>query len=1358
MRTWSSKENIIMNMNRSISLKVAALLFIFFLSSGNSEAQTMSDYCIVPPYVIQNVPASVMIVVDNSGSMFNFAYSDGFNTSVTNNCTDTTNPCTGFTTPGAYPTYKFYGYFDPDYWYTYSSSRFETSAPKTGSGLAGERAKLATEWDGNFLNWLTMRRTDVLRKVLTGGKTTSGEGSGFDRLVGEQADSAGRGIYKRIASADLYMPYNGTRKVTFTTGAGTSSFGVRNDPTGLDGTGADTFNVLVKVPSPVQGVLQDVSTRVRLGLAFYNTNTPTPHGGRIQVAMGGTSLSSTVNQVNLTRPDSNTPLAETLWTVTGYFAQQATLLTGPGPRYNNGDYQINNLNDPFNYGTGGAPRWPSCGKSFVLYITDGEPCADGYLPATLSDYAAGRSQFNCAVSSCPAVSATAPETFAFPASTFPVCGAGDNVAGFEDVALYMHTQDLRSSITGTQNLTLYNVFAFGSNSSLIKYAAINGGFEDLNGNGIPDLQSEWDKNSDGKPDNYYEATQGDQLESALTEAFSNMISRVASGTAASVLASGEGRGSNLIQASFYPRRRFGNDVIEWIGGIQNLWYYLDPQFAQTNLREDTVTDSKLQVKQDYIMKFFFDTAAQTTKAARLEDTTGTGAPLTERPTVLFEDVKNIWDAGKLMWKRDISTAPRTIYTSITGSTLLPFTTANADTLASYMTTTDASNVISYLTGTDIIMDLNSDGINDYRSRTITSGDTTSVWKLGDILNSTPKIASSIPLNPYWAFVDPSTNMRVYNDSTYDNDTGVPAYVKTNTYQNRGVVFVGANDGMLHAFKFGKLEVKWTGQGQFEKARLVNPDTGSVCSSTDANPCGKELWAYIPKNVLPYLKYIPDPDYCHIYTVDLAPVVFDASIGTTGCTEADYWNCDKVGSESSWRTVIIGGMRLGGGCRNIGTSCNNDGIGTTDCVKTPADGLGYSSYFALDVTDQNNPQLLWEFSDPGLGFATSGPAVVRISAKDTVTGAPIRTKNGRWFVILGSGPTGPIDSTYNQFLGRSDQNLKLFILDLKTGSLLRTYDTEIQYAFAGSMYHSTHDINWPDLSGQYQDDTVYIPYTMRSAAAPYTWTNGGLGNLLTKNPLSATWAEDLDPTKWVWRKIVEGIGAVSASVQNLDDADNNKSWLYFGTGRYHYALGTTLDDKDTGRRLYAINHPCAVFVPAAVGSSYMNIDPTCTTMFDLADVNVINVTNVSNVPTTTTAISNMKGWYVDLDAAGSYTYTGDPTRSFGAERVLTDPNADPSSKAVFFTTFKPYSEECALGGKSFIWALKYNTGGVAENLTGNVMVQLSTGSIEQVNLQNALTGAGGRRSAAMEGEPPRGEGMAIIGSPPPLKRVLQIKER
>ncbi|MEK7365528.1 MAG: hypothetical protein AABZ68_02460, partial [Candidatus Deferrimicrobiota bacterium] len=30
----------------------------------------MNDYCVVPPYVVQNIQPNVMLVVDTSGSMF----------------------------------------------------------------------------------------------------------------------------------------------------------------------------------------------------------------------------------------------------------------------------------------------------------------------------------------------------------------------------------------------------------------------------------------------------------------------------------------------------------------------------------------------------------------------------------------------------------------------------------------------------------------------------------------------------------------------------------------------------------------------------------------------------------------------------------------------------------------------------------------------------------------------------------------------------------------------------------------------------------------------------------------------------------------------------------------------------------------------------------------------------------------------------------------------------------------------------------------------------------------------------------------------------------------------------------------
>ena len=83
-----------------------------------------------------------------------------------------------------------------------------------------------------------------------------------------------------------------------------------------------------------------------------------------------------------------------------------------------------------------------------------------------------------------------------------------------------------------------------------------------------------------------------------------------------------------------------------------------------------------------------------------------------------------------------------------------------------------------------------------------------------------------------------------------------------------VIYVGANDGMLHAF------------------------------SVDS---GEELWAYIPSNLLSELKCLADPMYgkpggCkHRYMVDLSPRIWEV----------------KFKSDNKWHTVLIGGERGGG---------------------------------------------------------------------------------------------------------------------------------------------------------------------------------------------------------------------------------------------------------------------------------------------------------------------------------------------------------------------------------------------------------------------------------------------------------------
>jgi type IV pilus assembly protein PilY1 len=505
---------------------------------------------------------------------------------------------------------------------------------------------------------------------------------------------------------------------------------------------------------------------------------------------------------------------------------------------------------------------------------------------------------------------------------------------------------------------------------------------------------------------YYEVQNAADLKAQLIQAFQDIIKRAAAGTAASVLASGEGSGANLIQAVFYPRRKFGDDEIAWIGRLSNFWFYVDPFFGNSTIRQDDgdkILNLKTDSHTDYIAELYYDSATETTRARRYYDNNGDGVKESEvaGPRIEFEKLGNLWEAGVELWKRS---SARTIYANcnidsdsdnandtgacLSTTGLMNFSTANRSALRRYLQATDdneAEAIIRYIHGEDnpvigattylyrprtVRVDLNSDGDTTDTVDLIEEG-TPKVWKLGDVLNSTPKVSSWIPLNEFH---------RTYLDSTYGNSAGTGGYIYSAGYKNRGMVFAGANDGMLHAFNLGKLQQEWSGQNEtFEKARLSAPATGTF---------GEEMWAFIPKSVLPYLTYQKDSNYCHIYSVDLTPYVLDASINKpAGCSESDYWNCTKT--EESWRTILIGGMRYGGACRKTGSTC-------TDCVKTPLDdpadaakGLGYSSYFALDITDQNNPKLLWEWdgmvqNENHLGFSTSGPDR-RINA---------RTINGR----------------------------------------------------------------------------------------------------------------------------------------------------------------------------------------------------------------------------------------------------------------------------------------------------------------------------------------------------------------------------
>ncbi|MDA8241769.1 MAG: hypothetical protein M0Z67_15560 [Nitrospiraceae bacterium] len=984
------------------------------------------------------------------------------------------------------------------------------------------------------------------------------------------------------------------------------------------------------------------------------------------------------------------------------------------------------------------------------------------------------------------------------------------ISGTTEDGVYLPVRDADSASAGTGAGSLplnweHTFTTTGTSVQSLKdplwYAAKWGGFEDADNDAsppTPNLQSEWDKDNNGTPDTYFLAVNPLKIEEQLEAALLAILRRASSGTAASVLASGEGSGANLAQAIFYPKKMFdaANTELSWIGTLQNYWYYLDPSLSRSTIREDTIQDRKMKLDEDYIVNFFFDDAEQRTKARRNQgDAQGNiGA---QQPTVYIENLKNLWEAGLQLW--NTPAASRTIYTNcgltggtcISGTGLLDFSTANKTTLRPYLNAAsdaEAEAVIRYTRGEDTPFNPAIAGFTpDYRSRTTAidlngdnqisgAAESPKVWKLGDIVNSTPRIVSWIPVDKY---------DQTYNDSTYKE------FVSTSSYKKRGTIITGANDGMLHAFKLGLFQLN--NDNTSLKAVLCDDANGNgVCDdgvpATDT--LGTEQWAFIPGQTLPYLKYLADKDYCHIYSVDATPFIVDASVGIpSACTETDYWKCAKTAD--SWRTILIGSMRYGAACRKTGSGCSN-------CVNTPitdpADntkGLGFSSYFALDITDPTAPKKLWEFTDPTLGFSTSGPAVLKIKAR-TASGSvsiPDDNKNGRWFVVLASGPTGPIDTGAHQFMGTSDQPLSLFILDLKTGVLATPKITmdgtngtpNLPNAFSGSLVNGNIDFDH-----DYQDDAVYFGYT-KLDSAPNTWTQGGILRLLTKEDLngadvSATGNTALNPANWQISTAIDDIGSVSAAVVASGFIPTGASWpasgwLFFGSGRYFYKG----DDNSTQRMLFGMKDPCFSKFVKNASPPYLLADTVCSATDQYALSELDNTTIDVHGPSVT------NGWYVKLESpTNTETNNIEGTTmnvTSTAERLITDPLVTPSG-AVFFTTFEPSADICQYGGNSFLWALKWDTGSSAAAagiLQGQAFLQVSTGQITNIDLGSAFVSkiaiqhdppplrpppptftpgpeSAGRRTGAINGMPPGGQGLTVVVAPKPIQSIMHIRKR
>jgi type IV pilus assembly protein PilY1 len=499
----------------------------------------MNTYTSYPLFLSSTVKPNVMIILDTSTSMLEFAYNQTSGMWSTN----TSDPI------GTYD-----GYFDTSKNYSYDATNdyFYVDA----SGI----------WSGNLLNFICMRRMDIAKKVLTGGRTTTAaDGSTVLQCQPFPNNCGWSGGYDQYKKFKLSGSTTYARHYRVVDAKG-GYFYLCNSIGSPYGT---QYYTRVKVTSTPQGIVQQNAPFVNLGLAIYGTDitggdtNQADQGGKVLNPVGDSSASIVTNinaQDMLADPaasshDTWTQMAETLYTVVGYFAQEASISLSYGPRYHAADYTVSNAWDPYYSTTGDV----ACVKSFVILISDGEANHDAGLPASLK-------------------------------TTHGVT-SGDPY--LDDVAYWAHTTDIRSSsfgidTAGTQTITTYTVSTFGGGTTLLKSTAKYGGFIDSNGNNLPDLTSEYDADNDGDPDNYFAANNAAELTNALTQALVDIQEKAATSTAISVLAtSGEGEG-NMVQAYFKPKALAGASEIRWAGYLHSLW--VD---THGNLREDTDNKSCL---------------------------------------------------------------------------------------------------------------------------------------------------------------------------------------------------------------------------------------------------------------------------------------------------------------------------------------------------------------------------------------------------------------------------------------------------------------------------------------------------------------------------------------------------------------------------------------------------------------------------------------------------------------------------------------------------------------------------------------------------------------------------------------------
>jgi type IV pilus assembly protein PilY1 len=637
------------------------------------------------------------------------------------------------------------------------------------------------------------------------------------------------------------------------------------------------------------------------------------------------------------------------------------------------------------------------------------------------------------------------------------------------------------------------------------YAAKWGGFNDANSDGKPDSTAEWDANGDGVPDSYFLVQNPLNLKKALESVFDGIISKSTSQSSVGASTTGSINADSAIYVA-------GFDPMRWSGAMAGIKFNFSglPCAAGDNASTGCTWPSSSWRAENVI------------------------------PSPASRNIK-FWRANP--------PSPQ-----LPGEQNFTWATLTADEKLLFADTANPTGnpaIVEYLRGVRT-HEIPKGTAKDNLPPTATEYLRTRVSPLGDIVNSDPVFVGTA-----------DAAQRKYERRTSisaANQASFITYVAASASRTK-MVYVGANDGMLHGF---------------------NATTGV------------ETFAYMPAEVFARIKALSQP-----------------KIGETGQPYSDhqYYVDGKIGVgdaliDGVWKTILVGST-----------------------------GAGGKTLFALDVTDPENIDVMWEFTNDDLGQVRGKPQVILLD-------------DGTWATVVGNG--------YNS----TNSKANLIVVNLKTGALIKS--------LAGVIATGEESNGLAQIAGWDDGNDGDIDYFYGGDLLGRLWKFNVTGNN------SATWSSQHMFTTTDNNAISAKAQPITGGVNVALNPNDGFRYVFFGTGRYMGASDVT--DMQINA-LYGIQD---------TGSSVSFSDlKERKIIYDWTAGGLIGLQRTLAIEAAVTGdMVGRKGWYVPL-SSDIVTRKAEGQRVYGTPLVY--------GKVLVTSVNIPVEDPCSPGGISYNLAIDLFTG-------------------------------------------------------------------